>query len=86
MPTDSGRKLTESLADGGIAQALYSKEMFGRALPGAGGGLFADSNGTTLLLLADALNGRNQNGSYSTLQSSLAAISCADAQAALHGR
>ncbi|GAA2601899.1 alpha/beta hydrolase [Streptomyces axinellae] len=79
MPTDSGRKLTESLAEGGIAQALYSQEMWDMLSQGLEEA-FVDSNGTTLLLLADALNGRNQDGSYSTLQSSLAAISCADAE------
>ncbi|UNS98829.1 alpha/beta hydrolase [Streptomyces tubbatahanensis] len=77
MPTDSGRKLTESLAEGGIAQALYAKDtwqLLARGLQEA----LVDGDGSTLLLLADALNGRNQDGTYSTLQSSLTAISCAD--------
>lgn len=77
MPTDSGRKLTESLAEGGISQALYSKETWQLLAQGLDEAL-TDGNGSTLLLLADALNGRNQDGSYSTLQSALTAISCAD--------
>ncbi|WP_019354394.1 alpha/beta hydrolase [Streptomyces sp. AA1529] len=77
MPTDSGRKLTESLAEGGIAQALYSEETWDLLTQGLEEAV-VDSNGSTLLLLADALNGRNQDGTYSTLQSSLTAISCAD--------
>ncbi|MGI5348987.1 alpha/beta hydrolase [Streptomyces sp. CA-250714] len=77
MPTDSGRKLTEALAEGGISQALYAKETWELLTQGLEEAL-VDSNGSTLLLLADALNGRNQDGTYSTLQSSLTAISCAD--------
>ncbi|UNZ17434.1 alpha/beta hydrolase [Streptomyces sp. 891-h] len=77
MPTDSGRKLTEALAEGGIAQALYSKETWDLLTQGLEEAL-VDSDGSTLLLLADVLNGRSQDGTYSTLQSSLAAISCAD--------
>ncbi|MGP3985206.1 alpha/beta hydrolase [Streptomyces sp. 3N207] len=77
MPTDSGRKLTEALAEGGIAQALYARETWDLLTQGLEEAL-VDSNGSTLLLLADALNGRNQDGTYSTLQSSLTAISCAD--------
>ncbi|MDJ1136659.1 alpha/beta fold hydrolase [Streptomyces iconiensis] len=79
LPTDSGRKLTESLAQGGIAQSLYSKDMWEMLSQGLEEAM-TDRNGTTLLMLADALNGRNQNGTYSTLQSSLTAISCADAK------
>lgn len=79
LPTDTGRKLTESLAEGGIAQSLYSKDMWELLSQGLEEAM-TDGNGTTLLLLADALNGRNQNGTYSTLQSSLTAISCADAK------
>ncbi|MBQ1161981.1 alpha/beta fold hydrolase [Streptomyces sp. A73] len=77
MPTDSGRKLTESLAEGGIAQALYAKETWELLTQGLEEAL-VDSDGSTLLLLADALNGRSQDGTYSTLQSSLTAINCAD--------
>ncbi|NSC23756.1 alpha/beta hydrolase [Streptomyces albus subsp. chlorinus] len=77
MPTDSGRKLTESLAESGISQALYAKDTWQLLSQGLEEAL-VDGDGTTLLLLADALNGRNQDGTYSTLQSSLTAISCAD--------
>ncbi|WP_037613653.1 alpha/beta hydrolase [Streptomyces albus] len=77
MPTDSGRKLTEALAEGGIAQALYAKDTWPLLSQGLQEAL-SDGDGSTLLLLGDALNGRNQDGTYSTLQSSLTAISCAD--------
>ncbi|GAA2072287.1 alpha/beta fold hydrolase [Streptomyces albiaxialis] len=79
LPTDGPRKLTESLAEGGIAQALYSEEMWDLLSQGLDEALH-DDNGSTLLLLSDSLNGRNQDGSYSTLQASLTAISCADAK------
>ncbi|GAB2784398.1 alpha/beta hydrolase [Streptomyces daliensis] len=79
LPTDSGRKLTESLAEGGIAQALYSRDLWQYLTEGLDEAL-GQGDGSTLLLLADSLNGRNQDGSYSTLQSSLTAIGCADAR------
>ncbi|MFG3252832.1 alpha/beta hydrolase [Streptomyces sp. NPDC048172] len=77
--TDGPRRLTESLAEGGIAQALYSEEMWDLLSQGLDEALHED-NGSTLLLLSDSLNGRNPDGSYSTLQASLTAISCADAK------
>ncbi|MEO3847385.1 alpha/beta hydrolase [Streptomyces sp. B8F3] len=76
IPGTSGRDLTESLATGGIAQSLYSKQLWPlltQGLEQAG-----DDDGATLLLLADALNGREPDGHYSTLQSSFLAIDCAD--------
>ena len=77
LRTSGSRKLTESLAESGIAQALYSEEMWELLSQGLDEAL-RDDDGTTLLLLADSLNGRNQDGSYSTLQPSLTAITCAD--------
>ncbi|NLU67274.1 alpha/beta hydrolase [Streptomyces sp. HNM0574] len=80
IPAGAGRELTESLATNGMAQALYSKELWRYLTEGLRDAM-DKKDGTTLLVLADALNGRNQDGSYSTLQSSLTAISCADSKA-----
>lgn len=80
LPTRDSRMLTESLATGGIAQALYSKELW-RYLTDGLQQAMEDGDGTTLLVLSDSLNGRNPDGSYSTLQSSLTAINCADNKA-----
>ncbi|OPF78757.1 peptidase [Streptomyces antioxidans] len=71
-----GRKLTESLADGGIAQSLYSREYWQYLTQGIAGAQQGD--GRILLALGDAMNGRGPDGRYSTLQSSLSAITCAD--------
>jgi pimeloyl-ACP methyl ester carboxylesterase len=75
--TGSGdRKLTQSQATSGIAQALYSKEywpLLEQGLDEADGG-----NGRLLLALSDAMNGRNENGDYSNLQAANAAINCVD--------
>nr|WP_206314709.1 alpha/beta hydrolase [Streptomyces coryli] len=77
MPAAGERKLTESLATGGIAQALYSKDFWPILREGLDEAM-VDGNGRTLLALGDLLNGREQNGRYSTMQSSFVAIGCAD--------
>ncbi|WP_181787170.1 alpha/beta hydrolase [Streptomyces phytophilus] len=76
IPGTSGRDLTESLATGGIAQSLYSKQLWPLLTQGLEQAQGDD--GATLLLLADALNGREPDGHYSTLQSSFLAVNCAD--------
>ncbi|UED84315.1 alpha/beta hydrolase [Streptomyces profundus] len=74
-----GRELTEALAWGGIAQALYSEDFWPYLSQGLDDALADDEpDGTVLLALGDAMNGRNPDGSYTTLQSSLTAIGCAD--------
>ncbi|MGK5548947.1 alpha/beta hydrolase, partial [Streptomyces sp. URMC 127] len=76
VPGGGGRELTRSLATGGIAQSLYSRDFWDYLTEGiedAEGG-----DGRLLLSLGDAMNGRGQDGHYSTLQSSLNAITCAD--------
>ncbi|MGP4113042.1 alpha/beta hydrolase [Streptomyces sp. 4N509B] len=85
MPTrdPDGRRLTRSLAVSGIAQALYSQDFWSFLTQGLDDALPAegqDPDGTVLLALGDALNGRNPDGTYTTLQSSLTAISCADSR------
>jgi pimeloyl-ACP methyl ester carboxylesterase len=76
LPGGSGRDLTESLATGGIVQSLYSKQLWPLLTQGLQQA--KDDDGATLLLLADALNGRDPEGRYNTLQSSFLAINCAD--------
>ncbi|MFB7375338.1 alpha/beta hydrolase [Streptomyces sp. NPDC056222] len=70
------RKLTQTQATNGIAQALYSKEFWQyleQGLDSAEGG-----DGALLLALSDSMNGRDQNGSYSNIQAANAAINCVD--------
>ncbi|MFJ4869359.1 alpha/beta hydrolase [Streptomyces sp. NPDC088757] len=70
------RKLTQTQATNGIAQALYSKEFWTyleQGLDAADGG-----DGALLLSLSDSMNGRSQNGSYSNIQAANAAINCVD--------
>ncbi|MCP3821571.1 alpha/beta hydrolase [Streptomyces sp. A3M-1-3] len=72
------RELTQSAATNGIAQALYSKEywpLLEQGLDEADGG-----NGQLLLALSDALNGRNQDGTYSNLGAANTAINCVDSK------
>ncbi|MFW6693796.1 alpha/beta hydrolase [Streptomyces sp. MAR4 CNX-425] len=76
IPGASGRDLTESLATGGIAQSLYSRQLWPLLTQGLRQA--EDDDGATLMLLADALNGRDPDGHYNTLQSSFVAINCAD--------
>ncbi|UCM90200.1 alpha/beta hydrolase [Streptomyces marincola] len=74
-----GRRLTQSLAWGGIAQALYSEDFWPYLTQGLEDALDREHpDGTVLLALGDSMNGRNPDGTYTTLQSSLTAISCAD--------
>ncbi|MFC9298255.1 alpha/beta hydrolase [Streptomyces sp. NPDC057011] len=72
------RQLTESAATNGIAQALYSKELWPlleKGLDEADGG-----QGQLLLALSDALNGRDQQGRYSNIGAANTAINCADSK------
>ncbi|MEU7166467.1 alpha/beta hydrolase [Streptomyces morookaense] len=74
--TGGGRELTRSLATSGIAQALYSKDFWDYLTEGVEDA--ENGDGRILLSLADAMNGRNQDGHYSSLQASLNAVTCAD--------
>ncbi|MEU6401339.1 alpha/beta hydrolase [Streptomyces sp. NPDC046985] len=70
------RRLTQTAAVNGIAQALYSKELWQpltEALQQAYTG-----DGKILMLLSDAMNGRSENGEYSNLTAANVAINCAD--------
>ncbi|WP_381804335.1 alpha/beta hydrolase [Streptomyces niveus] len=73
-----GRPLTETQATNGIAQALYSKEywpLLEQGLDEADGG-----SGALLLVLSDAMNGRNEKGQYSNIQAANAAVNCVDSK------
>ncbi|MCI3222196.1 alpha/beta hydrolase [Streptomyces sp. NP-1717] len=72
------RKLTQTQATNGIAQALYSKEywpLLEQGLDEADGG-----SGALLLVLSDAMNGRDEKGRYSNIQSANAAVNCVDSK------
>ncbi|WP_326810711.1 alpha/beta hydrolase [Streptomyces scopuliridis] len=72
------RKLTQTQATNGIAQALYSKDFWPyleQGLDEADGG-----NGALLLALSDSMNGRDQYGRYSNLQAANVAINCVDSK------
>ncbi|MEU1784470.1 alpha/beta hydrolase [Streptomyces sparsogenes] len=76
LPGIGARRLTESLAGGGIAQSLYSRDFWQYLTQGVSDAQQGD--GKILLALGDAMNGRDPDGRYSTLQASLTAITCAD--------
>ncbi|MCS0634406.1 alpha/beta hydrolase [Streptomyces sp. LP05-1] len=70
------RKLTQTQATNGIAQALYSKEYWKyleQGLDEADGG-----NGGLLLALSDSMNGREQDGTYNNMGAANSAINCVD--------
>ncbi|MGC9440624.1 alpha/beta hydrolase [Streptomyces sp. WG5] len=70
------RELTQTAATGGIAQALYSKDFWEYLTDGLEQAYNGD--GRVLMMLSDALNGRNENGEYSNITAANVAISCAD--------
>ncbi|MEU7040399.1 alpha/beta hydrolase [Streptomyces varsoviensis] len=76
VPAAEGRKLTQPLASGGIAQSLYSKDYWDYLTEGVEDA--ENGDGKILLALADSMNGRDKDGAYSSLQSSLNAVTCAD--------
>ncbi|MFF4221724.1 alpha/beta hydrolase [Streptomyces abikoensis] len=76
VPGGGGRDLTQSLATSGIAQSLYSKEFWDYLTEGVEDA--ENGDGKILLMLGDSMNGRGQDGAYSSLQASLNAITCAD--------
>ncbi|WP_109283129.1 alpha/beta hydrolase [Streptomyces orinoci] len=76
IPGADGRQLTQSLATSGIAQSLYSKDFWDYLTEGVEDA--ENGDGRVLLALGDAMNGRSQDGHYSSLQASLTAITCAD--------
>ena len=80
LPAAGGRQLTRSLATTAIATPLYDPTAWtalNLGLRSAFGG-----NPAILMLLADTLNGRQADGSYSNLIEANIAINCADRPAA----
>ncbi|MBO3750388.1 alpha/beta fold hydrolase [Streptosporangiaceae bacterium NEAU-GS5] len=71
-----GRTVTRETGRTAVAEALYSKLSWPLLTDAISDALKGDGAG--LLNLADQFNGRNPDGTYNTLQSSLVAISCAD--------
>lgn len=81
LPTGEERRLTESLALTGVAQALYAPSLWPRlraALAAA-----ADGDGGPLLELADSYHDREPDGTYGTIMFAFPAISCLDAPPAV---
>jgi pimeloyl-ACP methyl ester carboxylesterase len=72
------RELTETAATSGILQTLYSKDSWQYLTDGLQQAY--DGDGSTLMLLSDQMNGRNQNGEYSNATAAHVSISCADAK------
>ncbi|MEK2488899.1 alpha/beta hydrolase [Kitasatospora purpeofusca] len=77
LPTDGPRVLTQDLAVTGIAAALYNQNSWNALSVGLQEAM-QNRTGTTLLALADAYSGRDQQGHYSNQSAANRAISCAD--------
>ncbi|WP_443067887.1 alpha/beta hydrolase [Streptomyces sp. NBC_01351] len=78
IPGIGDRQLNDTSATNGIAQALYSKELWPlleQGLDEADGG-----QGQLLMALSDALNGRDEQGRYSNIGAANSAINCADSK------
>ncbi|MFI9826320.1 alpha/beta hydrolase [Streptomyces sp. NPDC051913] len=73
------RKLTQTAATSGIAQSLYSQDFWEYLTEGLDQAYAGD--GRVLMLLADSMNGRNEDGTYSNLTAANIAINCADDKA-----
>jgi pimeloyl-ACP methyl ester carboxylesterase len=73
------RRLTQTAATNGIAQALYSKDFWQYLTEGLEQAYQGD--GRILLALSDSLNGRSENGEYSNIAAANIAINCADDKA-----
>ena len=78
LPAEDGRELTPMLAASGIWLALYDDELWPVLTDALTRALTAD-DGTLLLLLADAMAGRQPDGSYvGNVQEAQVAITCLD--------
>ncbi|MFE9093815.1 alpha/beta hydrolase [Streptomyces sp. NPDC007264] len=70
------RRLTQTAATNGIAQALYSKSLWPYLTQGLQQAYAGD--GKVLMLLSDALNGRDADGRYSNLAAANVSVNCGD--------
>jgi len=75
--TTDPRGLSYDDAITGVQQALYSPTQWGTLRSGLSA-LAADGTGDSLLLLADVYEGRNDDGTYSTIGDAFNAIRCVD--------
>ncbi|MFD9905464.1 alpha/beta hydrolase [Streptomyces sp. NPDC059063] len=76
LPALPPRRLTQTAATNGIAQALYSQDFWPYLKEGLQEAY--DGDGKILLVLSDSMNGRNEDGEYSNVQAANIAINCAD--------
>ncbi|TLS39907.1 alpha/beta hydrolase [Streptomyces montanus] len=70
------RMLTQTAATSGIAQALYSQDLWEYLTEGLQQAYNGD--GQILMVLSDSLNGRNEDGDYSNAAAANVSINCAD--------
>jgi pimeloyl-ACP methyl ester carboxylesterase len=70
------RRLTQTDAANGILQALYSRDFWEYLTESLDQAYAGD--GQMLMVLADAMTGRNENGEYSNLAAANVSITCAD--------
>ncbi|MFI0814545.1 alpha/beta hydrolase [Streptomyces sp. NPDC021098] len=77
LETDSGRKLTQGGALGGIAAALYSEDSWKYLTLGLQEAMTL-GKGNLLLAMADSMSGRDDQGRYSNITAANTAINCAD--------
>ncbi|NGO08588.1 alpha/beta hydrolase [Streptomyces sp. HC44] len=70
------RELTQTAAASGIVQALYSQDFWQYLTEGLQQAY--DGDGTVLMVLSDAMNGRNEDGEYSNITAANISINCAD--------
>ncbi|WP_320774380.1 alpha/beta hydrolase [Streptomyces sp. CRN 30] len=76
IPGITPRRLTETAATSGIAQSLYSKDLWEYLTEGLEQAY--DGDGSILMALSDALNGRGEDGRYSNITAANVSINCAD--------
>ncbi|MBB5131262.1 pimeloyl-ACP methyl ester carboxylesterase [Thermocatellispora tengchongensis] len=74
--TSQGRPLSQTLGVSGVATALYSKQLW--PVLSQGLTMAYEGDGTVLLSLADAQNGRREDGTYTNLNAANTAIKCDD--------
>ncbi|WP_285778563.1 alpha/beta hydrolase [Microtetraspora sp. NBRC 13810] len=76
LDTAQGRKLSQTLGVTGVATGLYSTKLW----PALAQGLMMayEGDGTILLSLADAQNGRDENGRYNNIIAANTAVTCDD--------
>ncbi|MET7900108.1 alpha/beta hydrolase [Streptomyces sp. NPDC005355] len=77
LSTESGRKLTQDGALGGIAAALYDRESWKYLTLGLQEAMNL-GKGNLLLAMSDSMSGRDEDGRYSNINAANMAINCVD--------